>query len=166
MAATFPRTVNTTTVMQAAAPAVEVSRLLRMLGVGREALQGLGIVLLVTAALSVFIALWNSVRERRGDLAMLRMLGATPARVAALLICEALWLALLASLLGLATGHAVTSLAGQMLAAQQSLPVTGWIWVEQEIWIPVAALGVAFAAALIPALSAYRVDVAQLLNSR
>jgi putative ABC transport system permease protein len=165
-AATFPRMVNTTTVMQAAAPAVEVSRLMRMLGVGREALQGLGIVLLVAAALSVFIALWNSVRERRDDLAMLRMLGATPARVAALLVCEALWLALLASVLGLAAGHAATSAVGQLLASQQSLPLTGWIWLEREIWIPAAALGVAFVAALIPALSAYRVDVAQLLNSR
>ena len=88
--------------MQAAAPAVEVSRLLRMLGVGSEVLRGFGAVLLFTAALSVFIALWNAVRERRADLAMLRMLGATPAKVAALLLCEAWWLAVLASVLGLA----------------------------------------------------------------
>ena len=165
-AVTFPRMVNSTTGMQAAAPALEVSRLLRMLGVGTEVLQGLGAVLLVTAALSVFIALWSAVRERRADLAMLRMLGATPARVAALLLCEALWLALLASVLGLAAGHGLTALVGAMLAAQGSLPISGWLWIPQEIWIPVAALAVAFLAALIPAVSAYRVDVAQLLNSR
>ena len=164
-AVTFPRMVNTSTGMQAAAPAVEVSRLLRMLGVGTEVLQGLGVVLLVTAALSVFIALWNAVRERRADLAMLRMLGATPSRVAALLLCEALWLALLASLLGLAAGHALTGLVGYLLAAQQSFPVTGWLWVPQELWVPVAAFTVACVAAMIPAVSAYRVDVAQLLNS-
>ncbi|WP_298924341.1 FtsX-like permease family protein [uncultured Ramlibacter sp.] len=165
-AVSFPRMVNTGTSMQAAAPAVEVTRLLRMLGVGSEALQGLGVVLLVTAALSVFIALWNAVRERREDLAMLRMLGATPLRVALLMLCEALWLALLASLLGLGLGHGLTALVGSLLAAQQSLPLSGWTWVAQEIWIPVAALGVAFVAALIPALSAARVDVAQLLNAR
>jgi putative ABC transport system permease protein len=165
-AVSFPRMVNTTTDMQAAAPAVEVSRLLHMLGVGTDVLQGLGAVLLLTAALSVFIALWTAVRERRADLAMLRMLGATPARVAALLLCEALWLAVLATLLGLAAGHGLTALVGLLLAARQSLPVTGGIWVAQEAWIPVAAVTVAFVAALIPALSAYRVDVAQLLNSR
>ena len=164
-AVTFPRMVNTSTGMQAAAPAVEVSRLLRMLGVRTEVLQGLGVVLLVTAALSVFIALWNAVRERRADLAMLRMLGATPSRVAGLLLCEALWLALLGSLLGLAAGHALTSLVGYLLAAQQSFPVTGWLWVPQELWVPVAAFTVACVAAMIPAVSAYRVDVAQLLNS-
>jgi putative ABC transport system permease protein len=165
-AVTFPRFVNTTTEMQAAAPAVEVSRLLRMLGVGTEVVQGLGGVLLVTAALSVFIALWNAVRERRADLAMLRMLGAPPGRVAALLLCEALWLAVLASIFGLAAAHGLTGLVGSLLAAQQSLPVTGWIWLPQEAWIPVAAVAVAAVAALIPALSAYRVDVARSLQTR
>lgn len=165
-AVTFPRMVNSSTAMQAAAPAVEVTRLLRMLGVGAELLQGLGAVLLATAGLSVFIALWNAVRERRADLAMLRMLGATPAQVAALLLCEALWLAVLATVLGLAAGHGLTALVGSVLAGQQSLPVSGWTWVAQEAWIPVAALGVAVLAALVPAVSAYRVDVAALLNSR
>jgi putative ABC transport system permease protein len=165
-AASFPRYVNSQTSMQAAAPAVEVTRLLRLLGVGTEVLRGLGAVLLLTAALSVFIALWNAVRERREDLAMLRMLGATPMKVSALLVCEALWLALLASLLGLAGGHALAGVVGVLLQAQQSLPVSGSVWVPGEWWIPAAALGVAGIAALIPAVSAYRVDVAQLLNAR
>jgi putative ABC transport system permease protein len=165
-AVTFPRYVNSSTGMQAAAPAVEVSRLLRMLGVGSEVLRGVGAVLLFTAALSVFIALWNAVRERRADLAMLRMLGATPAKVASLLVCEALWLAVLASILGLAAGHGLTALTGALLEAQHSLPMTGRLWVPDEIWVPAAALGVAIIAALIPTISAYRVDVAQLLNAR
>ena len=57
--------------------------------------QALAGVLLLTAVLSVFIALWGAVRERRADLALLRMLGAPPGKVAGLLVCEALWLALL-----------------------------------------------------------------------
>jgi putative ABC transport system permease protein len=165
-AVSFPRYVNNSTDMQSAAPAVELSRLLRMVGVGSEVLRGFGAVLLFTAALSVFIALWNAVRERRADLAMLRMLGAPPIRVAALLLCEAWWLALLASVLGLAAGHGLTALVGSMLEAQRSLPVSGWLWLPAEAWIPAAALGVATVAALIPAVTAYRVDVAQLLNTR
>jgi putative ABC transport system permease protein len=165
-AVTFPRYVNASTGMQAAAPAVEVSRLLRMLGVGSDVLRGVGIVLLFTAALSVFIALWNAVRERRDDLAMLRMLGATPAKLAALLVCEALWLAVLASVLGLAAGHGLTSLVGLLLEGQRSLPMTGRLWLPAEGWIPAAAVGVATLAALIPTVSAYRVDVAHLLNKR
>lgn len=165
-AASFPRYVNNETDMQAAAPPVEITRLLRLLGVGREVLAAVGWVLLLTGALSVFIALWTAVRERRADLAMLRMLGASPAKVAGLLLAEAFWLAAIASVLGLAVGHGLTALVGSVLQARQSLPLAGWQWVPAEAWIPLVALATAGAAALIPAVSAYRVDVARLLNTR
>ncbi|MBI5276647.1 MAG: ABC transporter permease [Burkholderiales bacterium] len=165
-AVTFPRFVNSQTNMQAAAPAVEVTRLLRMLGTGTDVLRGFGAVLLLVAALSVFIALWNAVRERSADLAMMRMLGAPPWKVAALLFCEALWLALLASAIGLAAGHGLAALVGYVLQSRQSVPVTGWTWAAAEAWIPVAAVAAAGLAALVPAIAAYRVDVARLLNSR
>ncbi len=164
-AVSFPRFVNTTTDMQAAAPAIEITRLLRMVGVGTDVLRGFGAVLLFTAGLSVFIALWNAVRERRADLAMLRMLGASPQKVAGLLVCEALWLAILASALGLLLGHLLTGAVGYLLQAEKSLPVTGWIWLVEEWAIPAAAALVAVLAALLPAFAAYRVDVQTLLKT-
>jgi putative ABC transport system permease protein len=165
-AVTFPRYVNSSTNMQAAAPAVEITRLLRMVGVGTDVLRGFGVVLLLTAGLSVFIALWNAVRERQADLAMLRMLGAPPSRVAALLLCEALWLALLASLLGLVGGHILTGVIGAMLQGQQSLSVSGFTWVDAEWAVPGLAAAVAVLAAMLPTWAAYRLDVFTLLNQR
>ena len=165
-AVTFPRLVNTTTEMQAAAPAVEITRLLRMVGVGTEVLRGFAAVLLLTAGLSVFIALWNAVRERRADLAMLRMLGAAPAKVAGLVLCEALLLAVIATALGLAAGHLLTELVGSWLQSERSLPLTGWIWLSAEWWVLALGAGVALLAALFPAVGAYRLDVTTLLNSR
>jgi putative ABC transport system permease protein len=165
-AVSFPRFVNTTTGMQAAAPAVEVTRLLRMVGVGTDVLRGFGAVLLLTAGLSVFIALWNAVRERQADLAMLRMLGASPAKVAGLVLCEALLLALVAIALGLSLGHGLTQVAGYWMQTERSLPITGWLWLPSEGWVPTLGLGVALLAALLPALGAYRLDVTRLLNSR
>jgi len=44
-------------------------------------------------------------RERRTDSALARTLGASPAEVATLLLSEALWLGVLASVLGLALGQ-------------------------------------------------------------
>jgi ABC-type antimicrobial peptide transport system permease subunit len=110
--------VNAGTALQAAVPAIEVTRLLRLLGVGADLLRAVGGVLLAVSALSVFIALWNAVRERRADLAMLRMLGAPPGRVASLLLCEALWLALLASGMGLLLGHGLAQVLGALLQAR------------------------------------------------
>jgi len=165
-AATFPRFVNGSTTLQAAAPALEISRLLRMVGVGADVLRGFAAVLLLTAGLSVFIALWSAVRERRADLALLRLLGAPPARVAALLLAEALWLALLAALLGLALGHGLTGLLGYLLAAQASLPLAAAGLLPQELAVPLLALAVAMLAALLPAWEAYRSDALTLLNTR
>ena len=162
----FPRFINETTAMQAASPALEVARLMNLFSVGAQVLQGLGVVLLGVAGLSVFIALWNAVRERRADLAMLRMLGASPLKVGALLLCESLWLAALACALGLLAAHGLMALVGAMAMAEQSLAIEGWRWAPYETGVPLMAFGVALMAALVPAVSAYRVDVTHLLNAR
>ena len=164
-AVTLPRQINANTAMQAAAPAMEVTRLLRLLGAGADVLRAFGGVLLAVAALSVFIALWNAVRERRADLAMLRMLGAPPGRVAGLVLWEALWLAALASVLGLLLGHGLAQLLGWVLQAQGLLPVTGLLWLPAEVGVPLLAAVVAAVAALLPAMQAYRTEVADLLNA-
>lgn len=165
-ALTFPRYVNTSTEMQAAAPALEISRLLNMLGLGTDVLRAFAGVLLLTAGLSVFIALWSAVRERRADLALLRMLGASPAKVAALLLCEALWLGLLAAVLGLGLGQAFAAALGWFLQLDNSLLLGGMVWPPELAVVPALALGVSLGAALLPAVGAYRVSVLELLQSR
>ncbi|WP_349743443.1 FtsX-like permease family protein [Roseateles cavernae] len=161
----LPRWVNAQDGLQAAAPALETARLLRMVGVGTEVLRGFGAVLLLAAALSVFVALLHAVRERQGDLAMLRMLGAPAWRVAALVSLEGLWLALLASLLGLALGHGLTALLGWVLASQQSLRISGSGWSAWEALVPALALLLALASAAWPAWRAYKLDVTELLQA-
>jgi putative ABC transport system permease protein len=165
-AMSFPRLVNTSTEMQAAAPALEISRLLHMLGIGTDVLRAFAGVLLLTAGLSVFIALWSAVRERRSDLALLRMLGAPPARIAALLLGEALWLGVLSALIGVAGGQALTALIGWMLQLDNSLLIGGMAWPMELLWVPLLACGIALAAAILPAAGAYRVSVLELLQSR
>ena len=165
-ALSFPRYVNTSTEMQAAAPALEITRLLNMLGLGTDVLRAFAGVLLLTAGLSVFIALWSAVRERQADLALLRMLGAAPRKVAALLMCEALWLGLVASALGLVLGQIFAQALGWFLKLDNSLLIGGMVW-PMELWVvPCLALGVSLLSALLPTFAAYRVSVLQLLQSR
>jgi putative ABC transport system permease protein len=165
-AVTFPRYVNTSTDMQAAAPALEITRLLSMLGLGTDVLRAFAGVLLLTAGLSVFIALWSAVRERRGDLALLRMLGAPPRKVAALLLLEALWLGALAAVLGVLVGQGMVAGLAWLLQLDNSLLIGGMAW-PPELWVvPAVALGVSLVAALLPALGAYRVSVLELLQGK
>jgi putative ABC transport system permease protein len=165
-AVTFPRFVNATTEMQAAAPALEITKLLSMLGVGTDVLKALGGVLLLTAGLSVFIALWSAVRERRADLALLRMLGAPPRKIAGLLLCEALWLAAIACVLGVLLGQGLLALTAWALQFQNSVTLSVFAWPLELAVVPLMALVVACAASLLPAWEAYRVSVFELLQSR
>lgn len=165
-AVTFPRFVNGSTEMQAAAPALEITRLLGMIGVGTDVLRALAGVLLLTAGLSVFIALWSAVRERRADLALLRLLGAPPRKVAALLLCEALWLALLATVIGVLAGQELMAALAWFLQLEKSVLISGLAW-PVALWsVPALAVGVALLSALLPAWEAYRANVFELLQSR
>ncbi len=165
-AVSFPRYVNTSTDMQAAAPALEVTRMLKMLGLGTDVLRTFAAVLLLTAGLSVFIALWSAVRERSADLALLRMLGATPLKVAGLLLCESLWLGVMAAVLGVLLGQAFTLALGWFLKLDNSLLIGGLAW-PLDLWtVPVLALVVSTVSALLPAIGAYRISVLEMLQSR
>jgi putative ABC transport system permease protein len=161
-AALLPRQVNAGP-LQAASPAYESARLFRMLGVGIEVLRAFGFVLVLTAGLSVFIALTNALEERRYDLAVMRMLGASRGKLMALLMLEGLTLAAAGALLGLALGHALTEVLGAALRAQQQVPVTGWSWAPEEGWLIALALGIGLLAALVPAWRASRAEVAPVL---
>ena len=164
-AASLPRWVNAQPGLQAASPALETARLLRMVGVGVDVLRGFGAVLLLASALSVFVALFHAVREREGDLAMMRLLGAPPRRVGALVGAEALWLAALGAALGLALGHALVAALGALLSTEQSLSISGAWWTPHELWVPVLALALALLASGLPVWRAYRLQITPLLQA-
>jgi putative ABC transport system permease protein len=159
-AAILPRYVNENTEMQAASPAYETARLFSIIGVGVDVLRGFALVLIFSAGLSVFIALYNALNERRYDLAIMRVLGARPRRLMALLLFEGLLLAAIGAVIGIALGHALTSLVGVALRQAQQVAITGWTWHPGEVWIVLLALAVGVIAALLPAWRAYRTDIA------
>lgn len=162
-AATMPRFINSQSELQAAQPAFESAKLFRMLGVGVDVLRGIAMLVLLSAALSMFVALYNALEERKTDLAILRTLGAPPRKLMLLLLAEGMTLALAGALLGWVFGHAAVEVLGRVLAADQNLTLSGWIVVQEEAWLALVALCVGLAAALLPALRAYRTDIAMTL---
>ncbi|HMO42445.1 MAG TPA: hypothetical protein PKB04_03795, partial [Phenylobacterium sp.] len=77
----LPRMINDQAGLQAAVPAVEMTRLLALLGVGLDAVRAFAILLMATSGLSIFVALYSALRQREGDMAMLRVMGARPAAI-------------------------------------------------------------------------------------
>jgi len=162
-AATLPRLINSTTALQAASPAYESARLFRMIGVGVDVLRAFALVLVAAAGLSIFIALYNAMEERRYDLAVMRMLGAAPGKLMRLVLLEAVVLALVGAVIGLALGHLAAEVVGGMLAAEKQARITGAAWLGAELWVVALAVAVGFVAGLVPAWRAYRTDIATTL---
>ena len=162
-AAMLPRQVNSQSELQAASPAYETARLFRIVGIGVEALRGFAVLLILAAGLSVFIALYGALEERRYELAVMRALGASPARLFGLLVMEGLVLALLGAALGVVLGHALTGILGFWLESQRQYPVDGMQFRIEELWVAAVAAGVGLAAALLPAWRACRTDVSRTL---
>jgi putative ABC transport system permease protein len=93
----------------------------------------------------------------------MRMLGAGRGKLMALLMLEGLTLAAAGAVLGLLLGHLLTAALGAALAAERQVPVSGWTWSIEELWLVALALGVGLAAALVPGWRASRAEVAPVL---
>ncbi|OWW18880.1 ABC transporter permease [Noviherbaspirillum denitrificans] len=163
-AAMLPRAVNSQPGLQAAQPAFESAKLFRMLGVGVDVLRGIAGIMLLSAALSMFVALYSALEERKTDLAILRTLGAPPRKLLSLLLVEGLLLASAGAALGWLAGHAALEILGRTMSDGQNLTLDGWHVAQAEAWLVPVALAIGFTAALLPALRAYRTDIATTLS--
>jgi putative ABC transport system permease protein len=162
-AAIFPRIVDSETALQAASPAFETARLFTLLGVGLDAVRTFGFLLIFAAGLSVFISLYNALKQRRHDLAVLRTLGASRGKLLRHVLLEGVLLVAMGTAAGLILGHVATEVLGSWAQAARQMELTGRAWVPGEIWLVALALGVGVVAALLPAIQAYRSDIARTL---
>jgi putative ABC transport system permease protein len=163
-AASFPRRVNAMSGLQAAAPAMEISRLFVLLGFGVTALKLFASIMMLCAGLGIFIGLMNALDERRADLALLRVLGASRGTVFFTILAQGFALGVAGVILGLLLGHAGAEWIGQTVATLHRVQLTGWVWTNAEFRVIGAALGLALAAGLFPAWRAYRDAVPELLG--
>ncbi|EDM35291.1 hypothetical protein PBAL39_13702 [Pedobacter sp. BAL39] len=161
--AIFPRMVNETTNMQSASPAQESTRLFSLIGVGVDTLQWFAILIMLIAAVSVFVNLYNSLKERQYDLAVMRILGASRGKLFVIVIAEGIMLTLAGTVVGLALGHFALQLIGSYQESSQA-KLTGFLFLNEEIYLFVAGLAIGIFAAIIPAIQAYRSDISRILS--
>ncbi len=163
-AASFPRRVNAISGLQAAAPAMETARLFALLGFGVTALKLFATIMMLCAGLGIFIGLMNALDDRRADLALLRVLGASRGTVFLTILVQGFALGMAGVILGLALGHCGAEWIGRTVAQVHRVQLTGFLWVNAEFWVIGAALGLALAAGVFPAWRAYRDAVPELLS--
>ncbi len=159
----MPRWVNGQSSLQAASPAFETARLFSILGVGVDILKAFAYVLIFISALSIFIALYNSLKERRYDLAIMRSMGASRARLVTAILMEGGVLTLMGCVIGLLMGHGALIVMGNLVEETQKAGISGLVFYEEEWIILVGSLLLGTLCAIIPAIQAYRTDISKVL---
>jgi putative ABC transport system permease protein len=137
-------------------PGVVLSEIWNVMGYLENILKLVSVLVMLTALCGLFIALYASLAERYREMAILRSLGAAPAKIASLLITESLILTLGGLLLGyvllfMATVFFHSALLRSFSVAIGVFPLTG-----QEVIFLAVLIVTATVVAMVPAYILYR----------
>lgn len=158
-ALTMPRNINENTDLQAASPAYEVNRLYDMMGVGTKALQLLAMLIAIVSAISIFVSLLNSLKRRKYELSLLRVMGGKPMKLLSLILLEGIMLSIIGFIIGMIVSHVCMMGLGDNLYERYNYPFLAWILHGKESLLFIGTILLGFAAALLPALMAYNTDI-------
>ncbi|MEQ9165846.1 MAG: FtsX-like permease family protein [Fulvivirga sp.] len=160
----MPRIVNESTNMQAAVPAYEISRLFTLMGVGLQTLNTLAFVIIAVSGLSVFISLYNALKDRKNEMALMRTYGATRWQLVRLVVQEGLLLTLSGYLLGIVASRIGLWVVSGAMEQSYHYSFSHWYWLNDEGWLFLITTAIGLLASLIPALQAFRINISKTLS--
>jgi putative ABC transport system permease protein len=173
----FHREINRGKIAQAAYPGLEVQKLFSIVGSIDRALLLISLLVVAVAAVSILVAIYNSLNERRREIAVMRALGARRGTIFLWLLLEAAAISGLGALIGIVLGHAALIGLRGYAGGVSGLDINPWQPLSlQDVvpaWLAMAPGEAAVAAAvillgalmgLLPAILAYRTNVSSNLS--
>jgi putative ABC transport system permease protein len=161
---TWQRVIPQNTKMQAVSPAFEVNRLFGLFGIGVTALQYLAYGIMLISGISIFIALYTTLKEREGEFALLRVNGARRFQLLQIVMIESLLLFVVGFVFGSLLGRVALIMLSNASEAdfKMSFDPYTFLWQKEGVLFVVTLL-VGCIAALIPAIKAYRLNISKTL---
>ncbi|MFC0185369.1 ABC transporter permease [Pseudarcicella hirudinis] len=157
------RNINQNTTLQTATPAIEINRLFALLGVGLDTLKWIALVIIIVSGLSVFVSLYNSLKERKYEMALMLSMGATRIRLFLLLLLEGLMI----SIIGYAAGVLLSRLGLWVMAENVEknfhYDFNVLSLLPEEMYLMLGALVIGLLAAALPSLGIYRINISRTL---
>jgi len=161
----IPRKINEETNMQAAIPLFEINRLTSLIGFGINTINIIALIIMLVSGISIFITLFNSLKKRRYELALMRVHGATRIQLIKLIFLEGLSLSVLGTFFGLLISRFSLVIISSFTNQNQSFTNIDLSMINSELVLLIAALIIGFIASLIPALSVYRINIPKILSN-
>ena len=161
----LPRKINETTNLQAAVPAIEISRLTKLLGFGVQTINIIAFVIIIVSGLSIFISLYNSLKKRRYELALMRVHGATKWQLVQLVLQEGIILSLTGTALGLIISRITLFIITLFNEYKYTFSSFQFDLLNKELWLFPTALFIGVAASLIPTILSYNINIPKTLTN-
>ncbi|MEL0124658.1 MAG: FtsX-like permease family protein [Alphaproteobacteria bacterium] len=159
----LPRSINKQSQLQAANPAFEITRLSAMLGLGSKSFKLLSIIIMLIAVLSIFTGLASNFENRLRDLAILRAIGYSKARVFKIISLEGIIIVIFGIIIGLCSSFLVFNLLVDIIAPLNNSNAKFNFSIDIVIIICLVFLAGLFAA-FFPAYKGSKVSVAKQLT--
>ncbi len=160
----LPQLVKNTN-MQLALPAIEINRLNENFGIGMSVVKAVAILIMIISFLSVFISLYNALRERQYELAILRTLGGRRIQLFILILLEGFFMVALGLIIGLVLSRVGITLLSDMAKDSFHDEFNAMIFLPQEYYLVGITLGLGVVASLLPALRAFFMDISKTLSN-
>jgi putative ABC transport system permease protein len=156
----LPRSINSESSFQAASPAFETARLFNIIGVGVQVLNFLGILIISISAISVFIALLNSLKDRRYDIAIMRSMGATQRQIFVHILLEGLLITFVGGISGMLIAH---GLVYGLALSLEGINPQAFYFLNEEWFVVLGCMVIGTLASIVPAIMAFRTDISNTL---
>ncbi|MEK6702130.1 MAG: ABC transporter permease [Planctomycetota bacterium] len=150
--------------IQVAQPAEEINKLMAIVGNVDQILVGMAAVVMVSSGIAIMLALYNSMEQRRRQIAILRVLGCSRPRVFGLVVTEAAIVGMIGAVAGVLLGMGGAAITAEIMRARVGLVIEPMPSVEI---VPLLVLGTVLlgaVAGVIPAMMAYGTPVAKNLR--
>ena len=119
---------------------------------------------MAVSALSVFVVLFQSLKERKYELALMRTIGASRWKLLLLLLLEGLLLGILGLVTGTVCCRLIIWLLQKGFEKQYHFVVNPWsVQWSSEGWLLLITMILCIAASLLPAIKAWRIDISKTL---
>ena len=160
----FPRQINEETNLQAAVPSYEISRLFKLFGFGIETLTYLAYLIIIVSAFSLFINLFNSMRDRKYEMALIRTLGSSRSQLSFMIIFESLILTTVGFLLGLLVSRLGVMFVSSLMEESLNYNLNSFGILNEELWLLILSTFIGLISSIIPALQVYNLNISEVLG--
>jgi putative ABC transport system permease protein len=145
-------------------PSDQIAELFKIVGNIDQILVGMAAVVMVSSGIGIMLALYNSMEQRRRQIAVMRVLGCSRGRVFGLVVTESAMLGLLGAALGVVVAFVGVEVVSSVLAARLGLVIEARIGLELMLIVVVSTVALSSVAGLVPAVMGYRTSVVRNLR--